>query len=57
MKCNSFKFQMLRLGRILDMKDPTYFFTPEYNDVIEQKEVIKYLGVMVDDKLSYMTKQ
>ena len=29
------------------------FFTPQYSDVIEHKEVIKDLGVMVDDKLTY----
>ena len=53
MKWNSLKFQMLRLGKNQELKDSTYFFTPEYSDIIEHKEVIKDLGVMVDDKLSY----
>ena len=52
MKWNSLKFQMLRLGRNQEFKDSTFFFTPEYSDIIEHKEVIKDLGVMVDDKLS-----
>ena len=29
MKWNSLKFQMLRLGKNQELKDSTYFFTPE----------------------------
>ena len=43
---------MLRLGRNHDLKDSAYLFTPEYSDIIEHKEVIKDLGVMVDDELT-----
>ena len=51
MKWNDGKFQVLRFGMSEDLKDETYLFTPELNEVIERKEAIKDLGVIVDQNL------
>ena len=47
------KFQVLRLGKNEDLKDETYLFSPDYKEVIERKEAVKDLGVMVDQNLDF----
>ena len=53
MRWNDLKFQVLRLGSNMDLKFDTCIFSPGYEEIVEAKEVIKDLGVLVDDKLSY----
>ena len=43
----------MRLGKDEVFKQNTNFFTPNYEDMIEEKETIKDLGVLVDSKLWY----
>ena len=53
MKWNDLKFQILRLGRNEELKENTIIFSPNYQEVIDRKEVIKDLGILVDQDLSY----
>ena len=53
MKWNDGKFQVLRLGKCEELKEETYLFSPEYTEVIERKEAVKDLGVMVDQNLDF----
>ena len=50
-KWNAKKFQLLRVAPNNDLKDDTYIFTPNYNEVIEAKNDVKDLGILVDDTL------
>ena len=49
------KFQMLRIGRKNELKKDTLSFTPKYNDIIEVKNTIKDLGVLIDDNMTYQS--
>ena len=51
MAWNKLKFQLLRLGKSEDIKNNTLLFGPGFDSIIEN--VIKDLGVLVDDELSY----
>ena len=53
MRWNQDKFQVLRLGPNRDLKESTTIFNPEYAEVVEEKDVIKDLGLMIDSTLSY----
>ena len=53
MKWNEVKFQMMRFGKDTELKENTDFFTPEYEERIEEKNTIKDLGVLVDVDLRY----
>ena len=53
MTWNQSKFQILRLGLNNDLKNETIYLAPDGKKVIETKNVVKDLGVMVDDQLSY----
>ena len=57
MKWNAKKFKLLRVGPHNDLKDDTYIFTPNYNEVIEAKNDVKDLGILVDDTLLYKNQQ
>ena len=50
---NKLKFQLLRLGKNSNITENTSLFTPDFQDIIERKECIKDLGIMVDDQVSY----
>ena len=56
MRWNQDKIQVLRLGPNRELKEGTTIFSPEYAEVVEEKEVIKDLGLMVDFSLSYEQK-
>ena len=53
MKWNQKKFQILRLGNNDYLKDRTDYFAPDGVKVIEWKQAVKDIGVMVDEGLSY----
>ena len=53
MRWNEVKFQMLRMGKNIELRDSTNFFTPNFEEMIEEKETIKDLGVLVDTDLRY----
>ena len=45
MKFNGSKFELIRYGTKEDIKENTVYFTPGHDDVIDQKENIKELGI------------
>ena len=53
MRWNRDKFQLLRIGPDIEIKENTYLFTPEFEDIIEEKNYIKDLGILVDSELRY----
>ena len=53
MTWNNQMFQVLRLGKQEDLKDETYLKSPKYSEVIERKESVKDLGIMVDHQLDF----
>ena len=53
MNYNGGKFQILRVGKDQEFKDGTSLFTPKWEEVISPAEVVKDLGVLIDDKLSF----
>ena len=55
MKWNALKFCVLRLGKNDEIKMNTCLLTPEFEEVIEAKEVAKDLGIMIDDSLKFNT--
>ena len=50
---NTTKFEVLKHGKNEDLKDNYNYFTPEYEDVIERKEILRDLGVMANDKANF----
>ena len=53
MRWNENKFQVLRLGRNEVLKEDTLLFSPDYGEIIERKESVKDLGIIVDQDLSF----
>ena len=51
---NGNKFEVLRYGNNTELKDSTSYFTPNYLDVIEEKDNLRDLGIMItnDGKFS-----
>ena len=51
---NGNKFEVLRYGNNTDLKNSTAYFTPDYEDVIEEKDTLRDLGIMItnDGKFS-----
>ena len=41
------------MGPNVDIKESTYIFTPDFEDVIEEKNCIKDLGIYIDGNLNY----
>ena len=54
MKWNDLKFQVLRLGPNQDLIDNTTIFSPDHGEVVEEKDVIKDLGILVDSDICYV---
>ena len=57
MSWNHLKFQLLRFGANHSLKDDTLLFSPEYQQVIDRKETVKDLGILVDDMLLYKSQK
>ena len=53
MKFNGGKFQVVRYGRNIDLKEDTLYFTGDMTEVIEQVETVKDLGVMLTDDAKF----
>ena len=47
------KFEMLRYGPNNDLKNSTNYLTPQYEDLIEVKESLRDLGVIMSDDASF----
>ena len=53
MRWNDLKFQILRSGKNEEVINNTTVFSPDYGEVVEAKETIKDLGILVDSEFSY----
>ena len=55
MTFNGSKFQLMRYGKNEELKQDTLYFTDEMENVIEQYESLKDLGVYMNDKADFST--
>ena len=54
MSFNNDKFELIRTGKMnSDLHNNTIYFTSDYNDVIDQSNSVKDLGVFMDDDLAF----
>ena len=47
------KFQVLRLGRNKEIMSNTTYFSPEFENIVEECEVVRDLGIHIDNDLTY----
>ena len=52
MKFNSGKFELIRYGKDEDIKNDTFYISAD-NNIIEEKEVLRDLGVMMNNKATF----
>jgi hypothetical protein len=52
MEFNCTEFELLRYGRNSDLKENTLYFSAD-NNVIEEKEVLRDLGVLMNNKATF----
>ena len=50
---NGNKFEMLRYGKNEDLKNSCNYLTPNFEDIIERKEVVKDLGIKMNDDANF----
>ena len=50
---NGKKFEMMRYGKNSDLKNNTSYFSPEYEDIIEVKDTLRDLGIIMSDNASF----
>ena len=50
---NGNKFELLRYGTNEEIKESTIYLTPEYEDVIEVKENLRDLGIIMSDDATF----
>ena len=53
MEFNSNKFEVLRYGKNDDLKQSTCYLTPNSDDIIEEKESLRDLGIMMSNDASF----
>ena len=53
MEFNSKKFELLRYGRNEMIKQSTRYFTPNFENIIEEKESLRDLGVQMSSDASF----
>ena len=53
MKWNSLKFQLLRMGPDEGLVEDSLIFSPNYQDIIGQSELVKDLGILIDAEMTY----
>ena len=53
MNFNDDKFEVIKYGNNRNLKEDTLYFTPEYANIIERKETVRDLGVMLDEDLTF----
>ena len=57
MSFNKGKFQLLRIGHNNELKNSTNLFTGEMDSIIEQKDSVKDLGILVDENMKYKSQK
>jgi hypothetical protein len=50
---NGKKFELMRYGSKEELKNSTNYFTPQYEDIIEEKETLRDLGVIMSNKATF----
>ena len=50
---NGKKFELMRYGPKEELKNSTNYFTPQYEDIIEEKETLRDLGVIMSNKATF----
>ena len=50
---NGNKFELLRYGKDEDLRKNTMYFTPDMEDVIEERESLRDLGVIMNRSASF----
>ena len=53
MKFNGSKFEVIRYGKITEIKENTVYFTPDQNGIIEEKETLRDLGVILSADMKF----
>ena len=53
MKFNTTKFEVLKHGKDEELKNDFEYFTPDYEDIVERKEVLRDLGIQSNDKATF----
>ena len=53
MKFNGSKFEVLRYGRNQELKESTSYFTPNFDDIIEEKNNLRDLGIIMSDDATF----
>ena len=53
MAFNGSKFEVLRYGRNTTLKDSTFYLTPNYENIIEEKESLRDLGIIMANDASF----
>ena len=53
MKFNGSKFELLRYGPNSEINENNMYFTPNQDSVIEEKETLRDLGVILASNLSF----
>ena len=53
MKFNGTKFELIRYGGNKSIKENSIYFTPDYDNVIEEKETLRDLGVILSSDMKF----
>ena len=53
MQFNGGKFEILRYGKNTTLKESTSYFTPNYEEIIEEKECLRDLGIIMSNDCSF----
>ena len=53
MAFNGSKFEVLRYGKNTTLKDSTFYLTPNYENIIEEKESLRDLGIIMANDASF----
>ena len=53
MRFNSDKFELLRFGNNIELKESTSYFSPDMADIIEEKDSLRDLGITMNNKLTF----
>ena len=53
MQFNSKKFEILRYGKNQDLKNSTFYLTPNQDEIIEEKECLRDLGILMSNDATF----
>ena len=53
MKFNGGKFELIRFGSNKEIKEDTLYFTPKHESIIEEKESLRDLGIIISNDMTF----